>query len=418
MHEELLFYLKTENSAGRHVVLCSASDQSLVQKVAAQLAFPVEIIASDGVMNLKGKVKAQTLTDRFGLRGFDYVGNSKADLAVWRQAREALVVGASAQVVKSARKQGNVTAVFGRTTNSMSAMLRALRVHQWVKNTLVFVPLLASHYFSHGDLVLKAEERFISMSFCASAVYIINDLMDIDSDRQHPSKRNRPFASGELPIPIGLLMAPLMLGGGIVLSLLLPREATVILLCYVALSTVYTYWLKEKLLTDVIALAILYTLRILEGGAATSLLVSPWLLAFSLFLFTSLAFIKRVTEIIHLSQAIHRGATGRGYFMPDSATLANLGIVNGFLACLVLSLYINSESVRRLYVHPGWLWLLVPLLLYWVGRIWVITMRGEMTDDPIVYLFRDKRTYLAIVLGGIVVLLAMSAPVGIPGVLE
>jgi 4-hydroxybenzoate polyprenyltransferase/phosphoserine phosphatase len=418
MHDDLVRFLKVESENGRHLVLCSASDRSLVEQVANRLAFPVEVLASDGVVNLKGEKKAQALTERFGVRGFDYVGNGRADLPVWRQARQAIVVGASAYTEKTAREQGNVTMVFPETSSTVSTVARALRVHQWVKNILVFAPLVAAHQFLNVDLILLTTGACLAMCSCASGIYIINDLADIDSDRRHPFKRRRPFANGELPIATGLIMAPLLVGGGIALSLLLPWNATLILLSYVGLSTAYTYWLKEKLLADVITLAALYTIRIIMGGVAGGLLVSPWFLSFSLFLFISLAFIKRVTEMIQLSTREQKNAAGRGYYVSDTTTLAMLGIASGFLSCLVLSLYINGDSVRRLYAYPEWLWLLVPLLLYWIGRLWITTMRGQMTDDPIVYLFKDRRTYATIVFGGLILLLAKTMVSGIPGVLK
>src|SRR5262249_33335772 len=282
-------------------------------------------------------------------------------------------------VERAAQGQGNVTLVLPRTRNAVSAWLKAIRPRQWVKNTLVFVPLIASHNLFRGGLLLRATVAFSALSLCASAVYIVNDLADLESDRRHPTKRNRPFASGELAISAGLLMAPLLLGTGILVSFLfLPKAAFAVLLVYAAMSTTYTFWLKRKLLADVITLALLYTLRIVEGGAATSILVSPWLLAFAVFLFVSLAFSKRVAEMIRIAESDQNATPGRGYFTPDTATLASLGTASGYLACLVMSLYISSNDIGKLYAHPDWLWLLLPLLLYWIGRIWILTMRGRM----------------------------------------
>jgi 4-hydroxybenzoate polyprenyltransferase len=338
---------------------------------------------------------------------------------VWSQARHAIVVDAADQVVKAARKQGNVSLVLPRRAGTLfRAFVSAIRVHQWVKNLLIFVPILTSHRFLHADLLLQAVIAFFAMSLCASSVYVVNDLADIDADREHPSKRQRPLASGRLPIPAALLAAPALFGLGVALSLFLAPTATAILCLYTLVSTLYTFLLKKKLLADVITLSLLYTLRIIEGGAATSLLVSPWLFAFSLFTFMSLAFTKRVTEMIRLSATGQHGAAGRGYSVSDTLTLASLGAASGYLACVVMSLYINTDAVRQLYMHPGWLWLLMPLLLYWFGRFWIITMRGEMPDDPVTFLFRDRHTYATIFLCGLVFLLAKSAPFGIPGVME
>lgn len=418
LDQKLLQFLKAESETGRRLILCSGSDEYLVNKVAGQLDFPVEIIASDGAVNLVGKKKAQALVERFGSRGFDYVGNASEDLPVWDQARHAILVNAAPQVREAAQEQGNVTLVLPRTTIAISAMFRALRTHQWVKNTLVCIPLITSHKLFHADLIVNAAVAFLSMSFCASSVYIMNDLSDIGADRKHHSKRNRPFASGELSIPAGLLMAPILLALGVTLSLFLPPMATVILLAYIASSAVYTFWLKRKLLADVITLSLLYTLRIVEGGTATSILVSPWLLAFSVFLFSSLAFSKRVAEMLRADAGNCDRIAGRGYLIVDTSTLANLGAVTGYLACLVLTFYINSGTVSILYPHPGWLWLLLPLLLNWIGRIWVVTMRGRMSDDPITYLSKDLGTHLTLLGGGVIIVLAMRCPFGIPGVGE
>jgi len=254
------------------------------------------------------------------------------------------------------------------------------------------------------------------MSLCASAIYIVNDIADVDSDRRHHSKRDRPFASGVLPIPVGWFIAPLLFAGGIGFSLLLPRLATVILLFYVSLSLAYTFWLKQKLLADVVTLSVLYATRILEGGTAVSVPVSAWLLAFSLFLLLSFAFSKRVAEMLRTGSQV--SLAGRGYLVSDAPTVASLGMGSGCIACLVLSLYISSSAVYKLYPHPDWLWLLLPLLLYWLGRLWVLTMRGQMPDDPILFVFKDLVTHGTFLGGAVIVLLAMKCPSGIPGIAE
>jgi len=375
IRQDFLQYLEKETASGRRIVLCSGSDEALVRRVAEQLKFPVKIFASDGSFNLKGRRKAQALVERFGSRGFDYAGDAMEDLPIWNQAHHAIVVNASSRLQLAVQALGNVILVLPRTRSAVSAFFRSLRMRQWLKNILVFVPLITSHSLLQGAQFLNAAISFLSMSLCASSVYVVNDLMDVESDRTHRLKRKRPFAAGDLPIRVGLLTAPLLLAAGIILSLLLPPMATVLLLTYVASATAYTFWFKHKMLADVVMLSLLYTLRIVEGGAATSILVSPWLLAFSLFLFISFAFSKRVAELARVSTA--EGIAGRGYLVADLSTLASLGGGSGFLACLVLSFYISSENVRVLYAHPGWLWLLLPLLLNWMGRVWIVTMRGK-----------------------------------------
>lgn len=307
---------------------------------------------------------------------------------------------------------------YPQTKHVVSAFLRALRPYQWVKNVLVFVPLITSHNLLAAGMLARAAVAFACMSLCASAIYVVNDVVDLDSDRGHRSKRNRPFASGALPLSAGLLIAPLLFADGILLSLLLPKMATVLLLFYAVLSLAYTFWLKQKLLADVLTLSLLYTIRILEGGTAASIPVSPWLLAFSLFLLLSFAFSKRVTEMIQAAGSEQANLPGRAYQVSDTRTVTGLGIGSGYLACLVLTLYINNETVYRLYPHPAWLWLLVPLLLYWIARFWVLTTRGCISDDPIVFVFKDRVTYGTFFCGTIVLLLAMKFPFGIPGIAE
>lgn len=415
---DLVAWLTKENENGRRIVLCSASDEALVSQVAARLGFPVEVMASDGAVNLKGRRKAQALVDRFGARGFDYAGNSRADLPVWRQARQAIVVNASSSVERSAQSQGNVGLVVKSSGGGLRSIVRAMRLYQWVKNILVFLPLITSHKFTEPGLVMNAVITFFSLSLCASSIYVINDISDLDSDRRHHSKRNRPIASGALSIPAGLLLACASLCGGILLSLFLNPISTLVVLTYTAISFAYTFWLKQKLLADVLTLAILYAMRIIAGGTATSIPLSTWLVAFSLFFFLSLAFSKRVAEMIRVGASSRDGLVGRGYLVMDTQIVGSLGATSGYLACLVMSLYINSDAVHKLYAHPDWLWLLLPLLLYMIGRLWVLTMRGRMTDDPILFVLRDAATYWVLVAGVLVFLAATKLPFGVPGLGE
>jgi len=418
VHQQLLEFLRSEHASGRRVVLCSGSDEELVRRIAKQLSLSEEVLGSDGTVNLTGINKARCLVERFGVRGFDYAGNSRDDLPIWNQARYAIVVNASRGVQKASQRLGNVEKVLPRTNGIISALLRVIRPYQWIKNGLVYLPLLTSHNFLHLNLVLKATIAFIAMSLSASSIYVINDLADIESDRNHEVKRRRPLASGDLPIPIGLVVGPVLFLLGICVSLILPKTATLLLLFYAGLSLTYTFWLKQRLLADVIGLSLLYSLRIMLGGSATSILVSPWLLAFSLFLFLSLAFGKRVTEMLRVTAAEQEGASNRAYLSADTTILASFGVVSGYMACLVLSFYISSDSVRLLYPHPTWLWLLLPPLLYWIGRVWLKTMRRKMSDDPILFLAKDFATYVTLIVIVGVLLLAMTCPFDIPGIAD
>jgi len=289
---------------------------------------------------------------------------------------------------------------------AMMKYVEALRPHQWAKNVLVFVPLLAAHEITNLPLLMNAALAFVALSFCASSTYVINDIRDLESDRAHPHKRNRPFASGRIPVRTGLLLAvvPFAIGVGIAV-LMLPRVFLLLLGLYVVTSVTYSLYLKSVLMVDVVVLAGLYTIRIIAGGAAVSVVPSFWLLAFSMFLFLSLALVKRYSELLELTQD-EGHAPGRGYLKSDLATLNSLGSAGGYLAVLVLALYVNSSEVSAAYGYPEAIWLLCPLLLYWVSRVWVVAGRGRMNDDPLVFALKDRVTYLTAVVAVLILYLA------------
>lgn len=273
-------------------------------------------------------------------------------------------------------------------------LLKALRVHQWAKNVLLFVPLLAAHKALNLPLLLQAVLGFISFSLCASSVYVLNDLLDLDSDRQHPTKRRRPFAAGDLPVSTGLWMTPLLLGAGVAVALLLPGAFLALLGTYYAVTLAYSLYLKQVMMLDVLVLAGLYTVRIFGGSLAVGVPTSSWLFTFSMFLFLSLALVKRLSEVHRLRQANAPAAPGRGYMAGDYEQLAVLGVSSGYLSVLVLALYITSKEVTALYPYPERLWLLCPVMLYWVGRVWLLAHRGLVNEDPLVFALKDKVSYV------------------------
>lgn len=278
-----------------------------------------------------------------------------------------------------------------------AAAIRALRPYQWVKNVLLLLPLLLAHVLpwqsqAAGRQWLNALGGFLAFCLTASAIYVINDLKDTEADRLHPSKRHRPFASGSLSTAAG---PPMVLGLIVVASLLcffLPLAFGPALAAYAALGAAYSLWLKQRLLLDVFVLAGLYTLRLLAGGYAGQVEVSKWLLAFSIFFFVSLAFAKRYAELRWLEGQGQVEARGRNYTTADLRVVENAGIASGYLSVLVLALYINDASgaASKLYVTPGFLWLLCPLMMYWVTRIWFVAGRGALVDDPILFAIRDR----------------------------
>ncbi|WP_369934232.1 UbiA family prenyltransferase [Xanthomonas tesorieronis] len=388
-------------------VLCTASDAQLVHPIAEHLNLFDEVHCSDGRINLAGSRKAQLLLERFGEKGFDYVANDMVDLRIWKHAHSAWVVNAGPTVSKAAARVCSVEAYWPRHSNSPLTWLKALRVHQWLKNLLVFVPLLASHSFSQLDGILTSALAFTAFGLCASGVYLLNDLLDLESDRGHPRKRRRPFAAGALDLRAGLLAAPLLTFAGLATAWLASPAFLAVLATYYLLTLAYSLKLKQIVIIDVVTLAALYTIRIIGGAAAIGVTPSFWLLALSLFLFLSLAMLKRFTELQMTLGAGKSVPSGRGYHVEDLSLVQSLGTASGLMAVLVLCLYINTPDSQALYSHPFFLWLLCPILLYWISRTWMLAHRGLMHDDPVVFAVKDRGSLITVLLGAAAVLAAM-----------
>jgi 4-hydroxybenzoate polyprenyltransferase/phosphoserine phosphatase len=392
----LVDFLSAEKRSGRSIILATASDEHLAHRIAEHLRLFDEVLASNGKINLRGKNKVKLLAERFGVRGFDYAGNSSVDLPVWEQSRQAIVVGGDQALADRARQKTTVSHVFGPDPRFWSALARALRPHQWVKNLIIFVPLLTAHVLAETSRLLQAGLAFVAFSFCASAVYILNDLFDLDADRHHPTKRLRPFASGELALPVGLALFPVLVIASGLVSWAFPWRFSAVLGVYILLTTSYSLRLREVPLLDVFCLASLYTVRLIAGHEAALVPYSFWLLVFSMFIFLSLALMKRFTELVAARQQNRSDLKGRGYASGDLQLVATLGTSSGYLAVLVLALYVNSResAAEKLYQDPMILLLLCPLLLYWVSRVWLLAHRGEMHDDPIVFALKDPGSYI------------------------
>jgi 4-hydroxybenzoate polyprenyltransferase/phosphoserine phosphatase len=407
-NESLLNWLREERAAGRRLILCTASDQRFAQAIGEHLGVFDEVIASDGLRNVAGHEKAQVLIERFGERGFDYAGNSGTDLKVWAHARRAVVVNGAPALASEAREHCEVEREFPRARVGLSVWRRTLRSHQWLKNALLFVPLLAAHQLTNVRAIETLLLAFVSFSLCASSVYIANDLLDLESDRQHPRKRARPFAAGLLPAWVGVALAPVLLAVSVVLAWVVGKAFLGWLLAYFAVTVAYSWGLKRVVLIDCLTLACLYTLRIVAGGAAAGLSNSFWMLAFSVFLFLSLAFVKRYAEIQTQIQLGGRKLHGRGYYDTDLGLIQTLGVTSGFAAVLVLALYLNSDAVVRLYHAPQWMWGAVPVMLYWISWVWLQAHRGNMNDDPLVFAVKDKASLAAGVLFLLVLVLGAA----------
>jgi 4-hydroxybenzoate polyprenyltransferase len=398
----LIQWLQEQHSI-RPVVLCTASDMALAKTIAVHVGVFDEVFASDGQRNLSGHRKAEALVDRYGERGFDYVGNANIDLDVWRHARAAIVVEAGTRLSTAAARLTEVERRFEVPKASRHLWLKALRTHQWVKNVLIFLPLLAAHRMFDADAVLRAVMAFFCFSLCASSVYLTNDLLDLAADRQHHRKRHRPFAAGTLPLIAGPIAALLLLIVGFGVAWLVSHVFFCVLSGYYVLTSAYSVRLKRIMMLDVVVLSMLYTTRILAGAAAIHSKASFWLLAFSMFIFLSLAMVKRYTELLAAQKAGKVKASGRGYDVEDIPLIQSLGGSSGYLAVLVLALYIDSTASEALYRHPHYLWMLCPLLLYWISRTWAIAHRGIMHDDPVVFAVMDNVSRVLLVLAALIV---------------
>jgi 4-hydroxybenzoate polyprenyltransferase/phosphoserine phosphatase len=391
----------------RPVILCTASDRKLATPVAEHVGGFSAVLASDGVQNLSGTNKAQALISLYGDRGFDYAGNASIDLKVWSHARAAIVVEPGSRLAKAAARVTSVERNFAAPRASLRIWVKALRMHQWVKNVLVFLPLLVAHRIFDRAAVASSLLAFLCFGLCASSVYLTNDLFDLGADRQHPRKRHRPFAAGSLPLLAGPLAAVALLVGSFVLAWFIAPAFLAVLFSYYILTTGYSLRFKRIMMLDVMVLAMLYTTRILAGAAAVRTFPSFWLLAFSMFIFLSLAMIKRYTELLAAQKIGKVTASGRGYDVNAIPLIQSLGGSSGYLAVLVLALYIDSTASEALYRHPHYLWLLCPLLLYWISRTWAIAHRGIMHDDPVVFAVMDNVSRLIMALAAVIVVMAI-----------
>lgn len=393
-NHELILWLKEQKTLGHQLILCTAADQQIANDIAAHLNLFDEVIASNGQVNMAGPNKRHELVGRFGEQGFIYVANSSDDLKVWESSAQAVVVNASPNLSKKAALLTDVTKVFPSAPITPNVWQRVFRVHQYLKNLLLFLPSAAAHQISQAQSINSLLLAFASFSLCASSVYIINDLIDLESDRQHPRKRYRPFASGLVPIKYGLMLAPLSLLASLVLASSVGNHFLIWMIIYFTVTLAYSLRLKRYVLIDCLALATLYTLRVVAGASAASITLSFWLLAFSIFLFLSLAFVKRYAELeVQILQG-NSLAHGRGYHVKDASLIQSLGITSGYIAISVLALYLNSEAVMNLYATPQLIWLAIPLMLFWVSWIWMKAHQGQMHDDPILFAIQDKTSWV------------------------
>ncbi|HEX8523948.1 MAG TPA: UbiA family prenyltransferase [Tepidisphaeraceae bacterium] len=402
---DLLAHLRELRAGGTRLVLATSAFESIAHRVAQHLGIFDDVVATDDQHNLTGPGKTAALVQKFGEKGFDYAGNEAVDLDVWKHARRALVVGPSS-LAERASKHAPVDRVLPAPKLTGSVLARTLRIHQWSKNLLLFVPLITGHQLTSKLHLTHAIVGFAAFCLTASAVYITNDLLDIPVDRRTPGKKNRPLAAGNLSIKLAMILALLCVISAAAAASLLPHVFALVLVAYFALSLSYSIYFKRKLLLDVYFLGGLYTIRVIAGSAATLIRPSAWLLAFAMFLFFSLALVKRFAELQKNAETQISDAHGRNYRVSDQFAIAGLGTSSGFLSVLVLALYINSAEVLKLYHTPDVLWLLCPLFMYWISRVWLIAFRGAMNIDPVLFALRDKVSYLTGLCAAIVILAA------------
>ena len=405
-NESLVIYLREQAASGRPIYLATAADRGLADRIAAHLGLFQGVFASDGSHNLSGTRKLTALESRFGRGNFVYVGNSRADIPVIAAAGGAMLANPVAGLQSRLRRKNiRVQNTFVDRAPMAQSLWRAVRVHQWAKNTLIFLPLLLAHAVGIGA-GLQTLLAFFSFSLVASSTYIVNDLLDLASDRSHASKRRRPFAAGDLSVPFGVGLAAVLFAAGIVLSLALAASFSGWLLIYCAVTLAYSLYFKRVVLVDVIILSALYTLRILAGAAAAQVPISHWMAAFSIFFFFSLALVKRFSELENLRARGTAPTNGRGYLVHDMEQLRAFGTSSAFASIVVFTLYINNSAVRQLYHHPQRLWLLTPMLIWWLSRVWLRASRGQMNEDPVIFALTDRASLLA---GVMIFSIALSA---------
>lgn len=406
--DDVLAFVRGRKAEGDIVVLATASARPWADAVAEHLGLFEDVLASDAENNLKGANKLAAI-ERYcadgGHKTWGYMGDAQADLPIWDKADEVFVVAPSGALKQ---RVTGATQVFGKKPSLLKAIFKAMRPHQYVKNVLLWVPLMLAHAYDDSGKLFAALVAFAAFSLTASSVYLFNDMLDVEADRVHPKKKFRPFASGNLPLLYGPPLVATLIGAAITLSLLfLPSGYLGVFLLYLAVNSAYSAVLKSKMLIDVMILACLYTLRIFAGGVATDLRVSEWLLAFSIFFFTSLAFAKRYVELDRVAAEGKTEAKGRGYRVEDLELIISVGPTSGYLAVLVFALYINN-GLPGFYVNKWLLWLTCPLLLYWISRLWFLAKRREMDHDPVVFAVTDKSSLA--VGAGVGLLLLLAAP--------
>ena len=392
LNPAVLDEIDAAKAVGREVWLASASDEIAVAPLAEAVG-ATGCLASDGRTNLAGQAKAAVLVERFGEGGFGYIGNERRDMAVWKHARHAIGVNLSASLVGQVRALDEAARFLPGLGGGPRDYVRALRPHQWVKNVLVFIPLVAAHE-TQPWLCAVTAAVFVALSACASGTYLLNDLLDLPYDRQHTSKRQRPMAAGKVSLLPMMGVGAVLVTGGLGLAFSLSLWVGLSVFGYLIVSLAYSLLIKRQVFLDVVTLALLYAVRVFVGAITASIPLSPWFLAFFLFVFLTLAVVKRQHELRALHQSGGTNAAGRAYAADDLGAMTALAAGSGFAAVVVFALYTQSSAMQTLYSRPVFLWAICPLLLYWLGRLTLLANRGAVADDPVVFALRDRVSWL------------------------
>ena len=405
-NNNVLECIRKEKENGSKIILATASNIKLAKSISDYLGIFDDVIASSKEENLKGKNKLNKIKSYIENNNinkeFSYIGDSEADVKIFNETNIPIVVGNKNVFNKIKSKNDKTTFVDGENDFSLKKFFKMIRTYQWVKNFLIFLPLILAHKFLDVNLLLKALVAFFSFSFLASSVYIINDIMDVESDRIHPSKKNRPIASGAVKISSALKVAFILMPLSFIISIFLGKEFLFVLLTYFITTSCYSFYLKKIMLVDILILSLLYTVRMFAGGVALNIYLSPWLFMFSLFFFFSLACAKRYSELYAVRNNLQDEIKGRGYQAQDLEQIQIFGSSSGYIAILIFALYIQSDISMKLYKTPSFFWALCPIMLYWISRVWLLSHRGQMTQDPIIFALKDKVSYVVLILSIII----------------
>lgn len=408
-NQQVIQLINDYKSKGHEVILITASPQLIAEKINNYLKMFDDAIGSDLNINYKKENKMRYLESRFGKGNYIYIGNCKDDIPVWDSADTAIIVSCNRSLQEKVRKINPNILLIKEEKHYIKLILKQFRIHQWTKNLLLFLPILMAHQLFDYNKFLLLISGFIALSLSASAIYVINDLFDLNNDRLHPTKRNRPLAAGEFPILLALIVPPILILVSLIFSyFFLPLDFLLLLIAYILITFAYSSYLKRVIILDILILASLYTIRIISGGYLADVYLSPWLLTFSMFIFLSLAIVKRYTELRNLKLNNDNKSKGRGYITKDIDLMRSLGTASAYISIMVFALYINSKDVIALYTKPSLLWAVALLLLYWITRIWFLAERGEIDEDPLVFTVKDKVSYFV---GLVIVLIVVGASI-------